>query len=119
MDRIFLKYVKDKKNIAFIAIALALGLILIFLGSGTDSEVVEVGVEDKISALCSSIEGVGECEVILYYSENASRGDERVESIIVICDGGDSVEVRSRLISMLSSFFGIGTNRIRVERRAK
>ena len=117
MDKIFLRYVKDKRNAAFVIIALAIGLILIFIGSAEENETVEVGKEDKISAMCSKIEGVGECEVILYYSD--SRDVERVESIIVICDGADSVEVKSRLISMLSSFFGIGTNRIRVERRAR
>ena len=117
MDRIFLKYVRDKRNVAFIVIALAVGLALIFAGNESEGESVEINVEDRISAMCSSIEGVGECEVILYYSD--SRDVERVESIIVICDGADSVEVKSRLISMLSSFFGIGTNRIRVERRAR
>lgn len=112
-----MKYVRDKRNAAFIVIALAVGLALIFAGNESEVESVEINVEDRISAMCSSIEGVGECEVILYYSE--SRDAERVESIIVICDGADSVEVKSRLISMLSSFFGIGTNRIRVERRAR
>ena len=118
MDKRFFKYVSDRKNAVLVAVALALGLILIFIGGGEGAETVDSDVERKIAALCSSIDGVGECEVLLYYSEDDTRDGERVESIIVICDGADSVEVRSRLVSMLSSFFGIGSNRIRVERRA-
>ena len=102
-----------------IVIALAVGLILIFLGTREDvvTETSAPGLEERIAEACSGIEGVGRCAVYVYYSEADSRsGEKKVESVIVICDGADSDDVRLRLCEMLSSFFGIGTNRVRIEK---
>ena len=114
MDKRLRKYIKEKKNVVLIALALALGLLLIFIGSGEakDGDGSSMGIEERLSTACSGVEGVGECEVLIYYSDGGA-----VESVIVICDGADSVSVRLRLTEMLSSFFGIGTNRIRIEKR--
>ena len=119
MIKKILQHAKEKKDVGRIAVVLGVGLILIFLGIGNkESDVVtEVSVEDRIASACREIDGVGECSVLVYYSPADSRTDEaKVESVIVICDGADSVEVRKGLIDMLSAFFGIGTNRIRVEK---
>ena len=114
-----MKHLKDKKESAVILIALALGIILLFLGASgkqTESETVQ-GLEERIAAACSGVDGVGECYVYIYYSADSSRSkSENVESVIVVCEGADSVSVRLRLTEMLSSFFGIGTNRVRVEK---
>lgn len=115
MDKIFLRYFKDKKNFLPVAVALALGILLIFIGNrGDQLTPTEEGMEDRIAEACSSIEGVGRCEVMIYYSGGEAKGEGEVQSVIVICDGADSVEVRHTLVSMLSSFFGIGTNRIKI-----
>lgn len=120
MNKGFIKYIKEKQDVFKIAIVLALGLVLIFLGGRGDgtAHVTEEGTEEKIATACSRIAGVGECEVFLCYSASDSRGEGEVESVIVICDGADSVEVRYRLTEMLSSFFGIGANRIKVEKKS-
>ena len=118
----FFKYLKDRKDITKIAIVMALGLVLIFMGlRGTDEEKVEsIGLEERIAAACSAVDGVGECSVYVYYAPKESRNDEaKVESVIVICEGAESVEVRLRLTELLSSFFGIGTNRIRIEKMSE
>lgn len=120
LDKNLVKYIKDKKSFLPIAIALALGILLWCLGSTNETEEVSaVGMEERLAEICSGVEGVGECEILIYYSKTDTRGDAAVESVLVICDGADSVDVRARLTAMLSSFFGIGTNRIRVECRAK
>lgn len=119
LDKGFLKFLKDKKDITKIAIVLALGLILIFIGSTQKNTVdTEQDIEQRIESACSGVEGVGRCSVLVYYAPSDSRIDaeEKIESVIVICDGADSVEVRLTLTEMLSSFFGIGANRIRVEK---
>ena len=116
LDKSFWKYIKEKKNLPVIAIAIALGLILIVMG--TKGEVSsEVGIEERLAEVCSGVEGVGECVVLVYYSPESMRDETRIESVIVICEGADSVEVRLKLTEMLSSFFGIGANRIRIEKR--
>lgn len=102
----------------FVCIALALGLILIFIGSRDDGgDMSEVDEEERLAEICSGIAGVGECKVILYYTPDSGRDEPRIESVIVVCDGADSADVRLRLTEMLSSFFGIGTNRIKVEKK--
>lgn len=112
MDKNFIKYFRDKGKLPLIIAALTLGVALILIGSvEREAPKEEEGIEERIAAACSEVAGVGECEVLIHYSTAKS---EEVESVIVICDGGDSVEVRSRLTSMLSAFFGIGANRIRV-----
>ena len=116
MDKRILKYIKDKKSVPLIAAVLGLGLLLIFLGTTSESRGAEsvATMEERIGEACASVAGVGECRVFIYYDE----GDvEKVESVIVICDGAESVDVRYRLTEMLSSFFGIGANRIRIEKR--
>ena len=117
MDKNFFKYFKDKGNLPLIIAALTLGVALLFIGNvEREAPKEEVGMEERIAAACSEVVGVGECEVLIHYS--AAKSGE-VESVIVICDGGDSVEVRSRLTSMLSAFFGIGANRIRVVEKSE
>ena len=118
MDKNFWKYIKEKKNLPVIAIALALGLILIVMGSTDgDADTPEVGIEEQLAEACSGIDGVGECVVLVYYAPKGAREESEIESVIVICDGAESADVRLRLTKMLSSFFGIGANRIRVEKK--
>lgn len=118
MDKRIISYLRGKKEMLYVLVALALGLILIFL-SGNDEEIVasSPGLEERIAEACSGVEGVGECAVYVYYSDSDARsGTSKVESVLVICEGADSVEVRLRLTKMLASFFGIGTNRVQVEK---
>ena len=119
MDKRIISYLRGKKEMLYVLAALALGIILIFL-SGNDKDNVAVsspGLEERIAEACSGVEGVGECAVYVYYSDpDARSGTSKVESVLVICEGADSVEVRLRLTKMLASFFGIGTNRVQVEK---
>ena len=119
-DRGFFKYVKERKDVTKVIFVIALGLILLFLGRGSDEGEIsdKDDTEARLAAVCSEVEGVGECEIMIYYSPADSRtGEGKIESVIVICDGADSSKVKLRLTEMLSSFLGIGTNRIRVEKR--
>lgn len=119
MDKRIFGYFKGKKEMTLILIALALGLMLIFFGTREDvsGEDASPGLEESIAKACSGVEGVGECAVYLYYSEASSRSEaDKVESVLVICEGADSDDVKLRLTEMLSSFFGIGTNRVRIEK---
>ena len=119
MDKGFLKHLRERRDLWRIILILAVGLLLIIIGSGSgsDSEAVDIGIEERLAAVCSDVEGVGECYVLIYYSPAATRNDaQAVESVIAVCEGADSVDVRLRLTEMISTFFGIGTNRVRVEK---
>ena len=119
MDKGFLRYIKEKKDVTKIAIVLALGLILLFLGTKSEKTVYESDpdTEERIAAACSDIDGVGDCRVYLYYSQDEKKDSfNEVQSVIVVCEGADSIAVKLRLTEMLSSFFGIGANRVRIEK---
>lgn len=109
---------KKHKDIGVLILVFVLGLILLFLGSIRKDapQASEVTLETRMVELCSSVEGVGRCKVMVYYGTDAE--DARVESVVVVCEGADSVEVRKSITDTLSSFFGIGTNRIRIEKMA-
>ena len=119
MTKDFYRYIRDRKSVLSIAVIIALGLILIFIGGNESNEASDdtVGIEDRLSAACSAIAGVGDCSVLVYYGAGEGEGEGQIESVIVICDGVDSSEVRLKLTKMLSSFLGIGSNRIRIERK--
>ena len=116
-------FLKSRKNIKAALLLLA-GALLIFLGTlggagsgGTldgQAAAEQVSSEERVSYMCSLAEGVGRCEVMLTYSPSGE-----VASALVLCEGADSASVRSRVVSMVSTLFGIGTNRIEVVKISK
>ena len=104
----FLGFLKKKGGLWILVLAVSVGLFLLVYVSGSEQDVSDETSE--ISELCSSVEGVGECRVMITY-----EGGEPV-GIVVVCRGGDSVQVRHRLYEMLSALYGIGANRISIEK---
>ena len=101
------------KRLILLSAVLTLGLLLLLIG-GRESVSTEPSLEETVAELCSGIDGVGECRVMLTLNE-----DGGVASAAVICEGGGSVEVRAAVSELISRLFGIGKNRISVLRMAK
>lgn len=98
---------------------IALGALLIFASFFVKSEESEPEdtKEARIAELCSSIDGVGECRAVIIYEEVGgyfSEKEERIFSVAVFCEGADDIRVVSRIKSLVSAMYGIGTNRIEV-----
>ena len=111
----FLSFLRGSRTAIVLAVLLALGAFLILpLGGGSEGE-TEASDEERLAALCSSIEGVGECRVYITYTTE-TRGSTRVESVAVVCRGASSPSVQAELTSLISSLFGIGTNRISISK---
>lgn len=111
----FLTYIKkqDKRILVPIALFIIVILILIFFGdSGEDSQPIE-NTESKLEMLCSQIDGVGECQVMVTY-----RNDE-VFAVAVICEGAESIRVKEKIVELITSIYGIGSNRVTVQPLAK
>lgn len=107
------EYIKKDKRVILCALLLLVGFLLLIIGSLGDDGSVDAAAksdEEKIKELCASVDGVGECYVTLNYE------GECVESIVVLCEGGASVSVRKRLSDILVTLYGIGYNRVRVDR---
>lgn len=117
----FLRHLKNKRELVWVLLLLVLAVTLIVVGSVGRSETEEDdSYEARVADICNSIDGVGRCRVMIYYGEPSSRySDKKVEGIVVVCDGAGSVDVRRRLTEALSSFFGIGSNRVIIERMQK
>lgn len=111
-------YDKHKSSLLIILIIIV-GAALILGGSESDAS-DDTDIEAELEELCASLSGVGACRVMVTYKVVDKRygyeGREVVESVTVVCKGADKVGVRAELTSMLSSLFGIGTNRIHISK---
>ena len=112
----FFSFLRGRRSFLLLVALLALGAFLLIPFGGGETEASSTTDEDRLAALCSSIEGVGECRVYITYSPSTRTESGRVESVAVVCRGGASPQVRSELTSLISSLFGIGTNRISLAR---
>ena len=124
---------KDKKKLFALVLLLAVGLVLIILPSAKVEQTEQLGqtleeykacLEAELASICSSVEGVGECRVMISFergAENTYKGSALIESkppkvmgVGIVCAGGERAEVRSELCSLVTSLFGIGANRVSV-----
>ena len=94
---------------------LSLGLLLILLSTLGGKEVAEVnGEEERLTEICSMIDGVGDCRVMMTYR---GEGDARtVYAVLIVCEGGESLTVRERITEVLCSLYGIGAHRVEIQR---
>lgn len=118
----FSELFSGKKRFIAVALLVIAAVVMIFLSSAGTSGKETSGddVEERLEELCSSLSGVGQCRVMVTYKNNEKRygASERevVESVAIVCKGADKPGVREELTRMLSSLFGIGTNRIHVSK---
>ena len=128
----FIEAFKGKKKIALILLLVSLGLMLIAISSidsggevdSSDLSEYKEALEKRLEKLCSEVDGVGKCTVMVTFSrgeENTYKGSQLTESkppqvlgVTVVCDGGDRSEVKARLSQMLCALFDIGANRVAV-----
>ena len=110
-DFSFLTFIKkqDKGFIILIIGVVALALLLIPSGNKKTDEPVELDDAARLEELCSQIEGVGECRVMVTYKSG------EVYAVAVVCRGADSPKVRERIVDMITSMYGIGANRVTVQ----
>ena len=67
------------------------------------------GEEERVAEMCSLIEGVGECRVMMTYG-----GEGEVYAVLVLCEGAESARVRGDLTSLICSLYGIGSHRVEI-----
>lgn len=107
-DRGFRDFIKGSKSGLMIGLVILFGLILILIGSFEGEKTAE-GEEERLSQVCSMIDGVGECRAMIHYDDS-----DRVYSVILLCQGAESVSVRRDLTEAVCSLYGIGANRVEI-----
>lgn len=135
-DRPLLSFLRGSRRGRRVLLLLLLGLLLLLLsatlssrGEGTAETALEDyrdELEGRVATLCTSVQGVGRCRVMITFSAGEQvtyRGSVRtgstppqVDGVCVVCDGADSVQVRSELSGVIAALFGIGENRIRISK---
>ena len=111
----FREFLSNDKRGIVAAVILVLGAVLLMLGgtlSGGDG--TDFSLEERTAELCSLIDGVGECRVMITYGE-----DESVYAVAVLCAGAEAVSVRREITDLTTSLFGIGANRVTVLKISK
>ena len=105
-------------------VVLAIGALLVLFGSGAGESEASGDIdlyEERLSEICSELDGVGECEVMLVYKYNTDKygreSEKSVESVAVVCEGAGSVKVRKELTSLFTTLFGIGSNRVSISQK--
>ena len=109
---------KTKNNWVWIALSLAvIGIILIlaagFINPYAQSSVsassdTELALESKLKTLCENVNGVSDVTVAVFFNANSSE----LMGVCILCENGDDPQIQYKLISMISSACGIGSNKI-------
>ena len=103
-----LKFLKEQKG-KLLLLIIPIAVLLIVLGSGEDTA-AQPDEDSQLAELCSSVDGVGECRVMVTYR------DGEVYAVAIICEGAENPKTRERLVDIITSIYGIGSNRITVQR---
>lgn len=103
-----LKFLKDQKG-KLLLLIIPVALLLIVIGSGEDTT-TEPNQDGQLAELCSSVDGVGECRVMVTYR------DGEVYAVAIICEGAENPKTRERLLDIITSIYGIGSNRVTIQR---
>lgn len=112
-DKSFWEFMRSGNSALRVGIVLLFGVVLILIGSMSgeqSNETISEGLEESLAEMCTSTEGVGRCRVMITYTD----GGEEVYAVAVLCEGAESPEVRARVVKLVGSLFGIGSNRISV-----
>lgn len=132
---------RNEKSLKIILIA-GLFLIIIIAFSGFSSDKMEKNdkiffdynrqseyeqaLEKKLSSVLSEINGIGNIDIMITLdTSEENRFDDKedelvcvrtpsVRGVIVVCDGGDNIIIREKVISAVSGAFGISTTRVSV-----
>ena len=108
-DKSFKEFLNSGHSFFPIIAVLVFGVLLV-LFSSFDSGRTDKAKESELTEICSSLEGVGRCRTVVTYSDE----DGAVCAVAVLCEGADSPKVKARINELVSSLYGIGSNRIAV-----
>jgi hypothetical protein len=107
-DKSFYDYFRENKKVLLPIFICLIPLVLILLiPSGDRKE--EISEEERLCEMLSSISGVGECEIMISYTD-----DGEVDGVAVLCEGAESPSVRQSVKELFSSLYGIGRSRISI-----
>ncbi len=125
------KILRDKKGNGVIYILIAMGILLMTLGSGFKSSPVNTETEKNLSRakeaelILSEIKGAGKVRVMIseekkekssvFTSENEKENREC--SVLIVADGGADSRIREKIVKAASAALGVEPHKIQVFER--
>ncbi len=86
----------------------------------------EAALEEKLGNILSCIEGIGNINIMITLESSEQNQFQKsnnepiytktpeIRGVIVVCDGGDDIIIREKVISAVSGAFGISTTHVSV-----
>lgn len=124
---------KRNKNKIIISSLVILGIVLILssslAGKKTDNSNEEYinSLETKIEEFLKEVDGIKEAKVIITLEEYDKESNEelfgdnsdttsvpKVRGVAVACTNGDNYAVQEKITSLISSYLGIPSNRVKI-----
>jgi hypothetical protein len=111
-----INYIKSNRKILIcIVLIFVLTIVVIFINKSqsstvtTSSTTVEMTTtEKKLTDILSSIDGVGQTEVMIYES------DDKISGVVIVCKGGNNIMTRSNILNAVSTALNIEKNIIAI-----
>ena len=111
-DKGFLEYLKENKKLYLVIIVALVSLMLIFLGGSDVKEERAATEEERAAKMCSMIDGVGECQVMMTFREEKT---DSPYAVLVLCKNASLPSVREKITSLFTSLYGIGAHRVEIQ----
>lgn len=122
------KKIKGFEIICALLIAAVALCVYFSVNAITDNRKTQATVKEKrdglvgeIESILSSIDGVGECEVLVTYkqgSENSSVGEldstDNIRGVVVVAQGGQDVLIRIKITNALCTLLKIEASNIQI-----
>lgn len=110
----FADFIKRSGGMWKLLLPAALGILLIVFGAMGGAESAVSAPESEtltLEQLCAEVEGVGECRAVISRSDSGE-----VTGVVILCEGAESPAVRLRLTELAKALYGVGANKICIEK---
>lgn len=116
-----LNFVNDNKKVIIVVILIIVLVgTIYFINKATDKSTVGAGsvtgksaTEIKLTAILSSIDGVGDTEVMINESETEVLG------VVIVCEGANNIMTRNNILNAVSTALKVDKNLIAIYSKNK
>ena len=103
----------NKTLLIILALVLILVAIVVIFYDGeesisTSTLVDKSDTETRLESILSSIEGVGESNVLV------TEGEDGIEGVVIVCRGADNIMTRNDILNVVSTALNINKNIIAI-----
>ena len=118
----FISKIKQIKHIKIILIVVLILIMLAIYFGIKNNEKIDTNEETSISSILSKIEGVGNCYVYVSYkngekevfSNVINNENQNIYGIVVVCDGGDNIKTKLKIIDAIKTLVDVDDLNIQV-----